>query len=246
MASRSPMSTAWLRPSRRSFPGIVRGTGRVGVYFESAAVIVSLTLLGQLLELKARSQTSAAIKSLLASAEDRAAHSRRRHRRGRAAGRMSMSATCCVSGLARKSLSTAWSTEGSSAVDESMLTGEPLPVTKRAGDADRRHAEYDRRVGHARRECRRGDHALADRPDGGASAAFEGPDAANGRSRRRLVRAGVCSSPCHVFRVGFVRAGAALGIWARQRSGRTDHRLSLGPGIGDPRCRSWSRPARCT
>ena len=39
--------------------------GRVGVYFEAAAVIISLTLLGQVLELKARSQTSAAIKSLL-------------------------------------------------------------------------------------------------------------------------------------------------------------------------------------
>lgn len=39
--------------------------GRVGVYFEAAVVIISLTLLGQVLELKARSQTSAAIKSLL-------------------------------------------------------------------------------------------------------------------------------------------------------------------------------------
>ena len=39
--------------------------GRVAVYFEAAVVIISLTLLGQLLELKARSQTSAAIKSLL-------------------------------------------------------------------------------------------------------------------------------------------------------------------------------------
>nr|BFE90672.1 hypothetical protein GCM10020185_12080 [Pseudomonas brassicacearum subsp. brassicacearum] len=39
--------------------------GRIGVYFEAAAVIISLTLLGQMLELKARSQTSAAIKSLL-------------------------------------------------------------------------------------------------------------------------------------------------------------------------------------
>ncbi|NHN22383.1 copper-transporting ATPase, partial [Bacillus amyloliquefaciens] len=40
-------------------------SGRVEVYFEAAAVIISLTLLGQMLELKARSQTSAAIKSLL-------------------------------------------------------------------------------------------------------------------------------------------------------------------------------------
>jgi Cu+-exporting ATPase len=39
--------------------------GRIGVYFEAAAVIISLTLLGQMLELRARSQTSAAIKSLL-------------------------------------------------------------------------------------------------------------------------------------------------------------------------------------
>ena len=47
------------------FPASFREHGRVGVYFEAAAVIVSLTLLGQLLELQARSQTSAAIKSLL-------------------------------------------------------------------------------------------------------------------------------------------------------------------------------------
>ena len=48
------------------FPASLRSMhGRVGVYFEAAAVIVSLTLLGQMLELKARSQTSAAIKSLL-------------------------------------------------------------------------------------------------------------------------------------------------------------------------------------
>ena len=47
------------------FPADFVQDGRIGVYFEAAAVIISLTLLGQLLELKARSQTSAAIKSLL-------------------------------------------------------------------------------------------------------------------------------------------------------------------------------------
>lgn len=47
------------------FPDSFREHGRVGVYFEAAAVIVSLTLLGQMLELRARSQTSAAIKALL-------------------------------------------------------------------------------------------------------------------------------------------------------------------------------------
>ena len=47
------------------FPVTFMEHGRIGVYFEAAAVIISLTLLGQILELRARSQTSAAIKSLL-------------------------------------------------------------------------------------------------------------------------------------------------------------------------------------
>ena len=61
-----PSSTASSRPSRPGvFPASFVSMGRVAVYFEAAAVIISLTLLGQMLELKARSQTSAAIKSLL-------------------------------------------------------------------------------------------------------------------------------------------------------------------------------------
>jgi Cu+-exporting ATPase len=108
--------------------------GRVGVYFEAAAVIVSLTLLGQILELRARSQTSAAIKSLLGLAPKTA-------RRIGADGveedialahvhigdalRVRPGEKVPVDGVV---------TEGESAVDESMLTGEPLPVTKRAGE----------------------------------------------------------------------------------------------------------------
>ena len=49
------------------FPASFVSMGRVAVYFEAAAVIISLTLLGQVLELRARSQTSAAIRSLLGS-----------------------------------------------------------------------------------------------------------------------------------------------------------------------------------
>ena len=108
--------------------------GRVAVYFEAAAVIISLTLLGQMLELKARSQTSAAIKSLLGLAPKTA-------RRIAADGseedvplthvhvgdqlRVRPGEKVPVDGVV---------TEGASAVDESMLTGEPLPVSKRAGD----------------------------------------------------------------------------------------------------------------
>src|ERR1700676_1505270 len=47
------------------FPASFVVMGRVSVYFEAAAVIISLTLLGQILELRSRSQTSAAIKSLM-------------------------------------------------------------------------------------------------------------------------------------------------------------------------------------
>ncbi len=116
------------------FPASFLAHGRVGVYFEAAAVIISLTLLGQMLELKARSQTSAAIKSLLKLAPKTA-------RRIKPDGteediplsnvhigdslRVRPGEKVPVDGIV---------TEGSSAVDESMLTGEPVPVTKRTGD----------------------------------------------------------------------------------------------------------------
>ncbi len=116
------------------FPASFVSMGRVSVYFEAAAVIISLTLLGQILELKARSQTSAAIKSLLGLAPKTA-------RRMGADGteedvpishvhvgdklRVRPGEKVPVDGVV---------IEGGSAVDESMLTGEPLPVTKRVGD----------------------------------------------------------------------------------------------------------------
>lgn len=116
------------------FPASFVSMGRVAVYFEAAAVIISLTLLGQVLELKARSQTSAAIRSLLGLAPKTA-------RRIRADGseedvplnhvhvgdmlRVRPGEKVPVDGVV---------VEGGSSVDESMLTGEPMPVTKRVGD----------------------------------------------------------------------------------------------------------------
>ena len=116
------------------FPASFEAHGRIGVYFEAAAVIISLTLLGQMLELRARSKTSAAIKSLLGLAPKTA-------RRIRSDGgeedvplthvhvgdvlRVRPGEKVPVDGEVA---------EGISAVDESMLTGEPLPVTRRPGD----------------------------------------------------------------------------------------------------------------
>ncbi|NNU43847.1 copper-transporting P-type ATPase [Ramlibacter montanisoli] len=116
------------------FPASFFSMGRVAVYFEAAAVIISLTLLGQVLELKARSQTSAAIKSLLGLAPKTA--------RRIAADRSEQDvpiANVHVGDLLRvrpgeKVPVDGVVVEGTSALDESMLTGEPLPVTKRAGD----------------------------------------------------------------------------------------------------------------
>ena len=117
------------------FPAAFAQDGRIGVYFEAAAVIISLTLLGQMLELKARSQTSAAIKSLLRLAPKTARRIKPDgqeediplthvhqgdHLRVRPGEKVPVDGTVL---------------EGESAVDESMLTGEPLPVTKRVGDA---------------------------------------------------------------------------------------------------------------
>ncbi|HQR85431.1 MAG TPA: heavy metal translocating P-type ATPase [Limnohabitans sp.] len=116
------------------FPDSFISMGRVAVYFEASAVIISLTLLGQLLELKARSQTSAAIKSLLGLAPKTA---RRIHPDGSEEDvplthvhvgdllRIRPGEKVPVDGVV---------TEGGSAVDESMLTGEPVPVSKHVGD----------------------------------------------------------------------------------------------------------------
>jgi len=116
------------------FPDSFISMGRVAVYFEAAAVIISLTLMGQLLELKARSQTSAAIKSLLGLAPKTA----RRIRPEGGEEDIALSDVHVGDALrvrpGEKVPVDGAVTEGSSAVDESMLTGEPVPVSKRLGD----------------------------------------------------------------------------------------------------------------
>ena len=116
------------------FPASFVSMGRVGVYFEAAAVIISLTLLGQMLELKARSQTSAAIKTLLGLAPKTA----RRIGSGGAEEDVPLS-HIHIGDLLRvrpgeKVPVDGVVVEGASSVDESMLTGEPLPVRKATGD----------------------------------------------------------------------------------------------------------------
>jgi Cu+-exporting ATPase len=115
------------------FPSEFREMGRVAVYFEAASVIVSLTLLGQILELRARSQTSAAIRSLLGLAPKTA----RRIRPDGSEEDVPL-ATIHIGDVLRvrpgeKVPVDGIVTEGTSSVDESMLTGEPIPVEKAPG-----------------------------------------------------------------------------------------------------------------
>jgi len=116
------------------FPASFREHGRVGVYFEASAVIVSLTLLGQLLELKARSSTSAAIKSLLGLAPKTA----RRIREDGSEEDIELSHVHLGDRLrvrpGEKVPVDGEVLEGRSSIDESMLTGEPMPVEKGPGD----------------------------------------------------------------------------------------------------------------
>jgi Cu+-exporting ATPase len=116
------------------FPPSFLMHGRIGVYYEAAAVIISLTLLGQIMELKARSQTSAAIRSLLGLAPKTARRIRQdgteediplTHVHIGDTLRVRPGEKVPVDGVVL---------EGESALDESMLTGEPIPVTRRPGD----------------------------------------------------------------------------------------------------------------
>ena len=119
----------------RSYPASFRGHGGgIPVYFEAAAVIVTLVLLGQVLELRARRRTGAAIRALLGLAPPTA---RRLLDDGSEVDvplasvgvgerlRVRPGEKLPVDGVVL---------EGESAVDESMLSGEPIPVSKRPGD----------------------------------------------------------------------------------------------------------------
>jgi len=117
------------------FPESVRNEmGVIPVYFEAAAVITTLVLLGQVLELRARSRTNAAIKMLLGLAPKTARIIREdgneedipiEHVKIGDRLRVRPGEKIPVDGIVL---------EGSSSVDESMVTGEPIPVTKRVDD----------------------------------------------------------------------------------------------------------------
>ena len=117
------------------FPEAFRNmAGEVAVYYEAAAVITTLVLLGQVLELRARSQTSGAIRALLELAPPTA----NRIRTDGTEEEVSLDDVATGDRLrvrpGEKIPVDGTVDEGSSNVDESMISGEPIPVEKRTGD----------------------------------------------------------------------------------------------------------------
>lgn len=116
-----------------ALPAAFKMNGMIPLYFEAAAVIVTLVLLGQVLELRARARTNSAIRSLLELAPNTALRiqpdgsEQEVHLDQVQVGdvlRVKPGGKVPVDGVL---------TEGHSNVDESMITGEPLPVEKKAG-----------------------------------------------------------------------------------------------------------------
>jgi P-type Cu+ transporter len=115
------------------FPPSFAHGGRVGVYFEAAAMIVMLVLLGQVMELRARSNTGNAIRALLNLAPKTARVIHGGEERDVPLEQVSVGTRLRVR-PGEKVPVDGVVLEGQTALDESMLTGEPLPVEKGVGD----------------------------------------------------------------------------------------------------------------
>ena len=115
------------------FPASFRRDGEVDLYFEAAAVITTLVLLGQLIEAKARSRTGQAIKSLLSLAAKKAHRVRDDQEEEIEVDAIQKGDLLRVRPGEKVPIDGVI-VEGQSNVDESMITGEPMPVSKSAGD----------------------------------------------------------------------------------------------------------------
>jgi Cu+-exporting ATPase len=119
------------------FPGIIpdafRTQGEVQVYFESAAVIITLVLLGQVLELRARKRTGSAIRELLSLAPPTARRVKDGEEEEVSLEELSTGDMLRVKPGEKIPVDGAIE-EGKSRIDESMITGEPTPVEKQTGD----------------------------------------------------------------------------------------------------------------
>ena len=202
--------------------------GAVAVYFEAAAVITVLVLLGQVLELRAREQTSGAIRALLDLAP-KTAISVTEH-----GDEVVTLETIAVGDQLRvrpgdKVPVDGELIEGHSTLDESMVTGESMPVSKDVGTKVI-GGTINRSGSFVMRAEKVGRDTMLSRivQSGGGGAAFARAGAAPRRSGRGMVRpGGDPGRDSGLLRLGDVRPGAALRLRPGRRRHRADHRLPL-------------------
>jgi P-type Cu+ transporter len=115
------------------FPESFRSSGEVGLYFEAAAVITTLVLFGQLIEARARSRTGRAVKALLGLAA-KTAHRVRDGQEDEIRAEEIQKGDLLRVRPGEKVPIDGLITEGKSNIDESMVTGEPMPVSKGPDD----------------------------------------------------------------------------------------------------------------
>ena len=225
------------------FPPAFRGMdGAVAVYFEAAAVITVLVLLGQVLELRAREQTGGAIRALL----DLAPKTARRRRADGSDEEVPLDAIAVGDRLRVR--------PGEKVPVDGEVARRPLLARRIDGDrridaghqggrrqGHRRHDQPDRRLRHARREGRPR-HLLARIVQMVAEAQ---------RSRAPIQRladqvsgwfvpAVIAVAIAGLRRLGDLRPGAALRLRPRRGGLGADHRLPLRARASRRRCRSWS------
>ncbi len=221
------------------FPAEFRDAGgAVPVYFEAAAAITVLVLLGQVLELRARERTSGAIRALL----DLAPRTARRIREDGTDEEVGVDKIIVGDRLrvrpGEKIPVDGEVVDGRAAVDESLVTGESMPVTKAAGDKGRGRSLNGAGSFVMRAEKVGADTLLAQiarRADGERGAAQPRADPAPGRPGVRLVRARrAARRRPGLRRLGRVRARAAVRLRPGGGGVGADHRLPLRPRPGHP------------
>ncbi len=216
------------------FPAAFRGhDGTVAVYFEAAAGITVLVLLGQVLELRARERTSGAIRALL----DLAPKTARRIANTGSETEIPLDHVIVGDRLhvrpGEKVPVDGSVLDGRSSVDESMVTGESMPVTKAAG-AKVIAGTLNQSGSFVMRAEKVGrDTLLAQIVQMVAAAQVPGADPEAGRSGLVVVRSfGHCCSTAHLRRVVRIRTEAPLRVRACCRSERAHHRLPVRAWIG--------------
>ena len=136
------------------FPDTMQHEGQVAIYFEAAAMVTALVLLGQVLELRARSRTGSAIKALLNLAPPTARQVTPEGDHEVPLDQVKVGDRLRVVPGDKVPVD-GEVVEGHSSVEESMITGEPLPGGKvRRRPGDRRHGQWPRQFRHARRTGR--------------------------------------------------------------------------------------------